>query len=286
MKKLISLVAATVVCLALSAVFTACDEERIPANTDAPASTNENTDAPASTDEAHSHAYKTEWSKDDTHHWHECEGEACSDVADKAEHVWNEGEIKTEATKDADGEKLYTCTVCQATKGESVQFSGISEEKWNQVIQTANFDNITFGYKATFTSGYTDDVGPHASVFKLDGDRMSMDGETETDPETITAAKTWYIESALAIVKNFDKFTYDKVSDSYKATENIVYTVTIMGYEATITAANVSVELNADMNIAEIACTMTQAFTENGTPTTYVLDVEFTFADYGTTVVD
>ena len=73
-------------------------------------------------DEEHTHTYKTEWSKDATHHWHACEGEDCTDVADKAEHTWNDGEITTKATAEADGVKTFTCTVCGQTKTETASY--------------------------------------------------------------------------------------------------------------------------------------------------------------------
>lgn len=108
MKKFISLLLAVCMGLSVGVMLTACDEE-------------------------HEHTYKTEWAKGTTHHWHECEGETCLEVSDKAEHTWNEGEITTDPTAEADGEKTFTCTVCNATKDEPVEFTGISEEKWQGV---------------------------------------------------------------------------------------------------------------------------------------------------------
>ena len=65
-KKFISLLLAVCMCLSVGALLTACNEE-------------------------HSHTYKTEWTYDTTHHWHECEGYDCSDVSDKAEHLFTDG---------------------------------------------------------------------------------------------------------------------------------------------------------------------------------------------------
>lgn len=59
-----------------------------------------------------------------------------------------------------------------------------------------------------------------------------------------------------------------------------------MGAEATITSKEVSVVLDANANIASIACTMIQDFVENGNPKQYTLDVTFTYSDYGTTVIE
>lgn len=69
---------------------------------------------------AHTHVAATAWSKDDTHHWHECTVNGCTEKVDKAAHAWNAGEITTPATFTSDGEKTYTCTACDKTKTESV----------------------------------------------------------------------------------------------------------------------------------------------------------------------
>jgi len=99
MKKLISIFLTVCMCFSIGMVLTSCGD-------------NEN----------HEHTYKTEWTYDDTYHWHACEGEDCTDVSDKAEHTWNDGEITTEATAEADGVKTFTCTVCGNTKTEVVKY--------------------------------------------------------------------------------------------------------------------------------------------------------------------
>ena len=263
MRKIVSILLAVGMCLSSCMMLFSCNEETQP--------------APETTEGVqHEHAYKTEWTKDATYHWHECLGETCLSVADKAEHTWNEG------TATADG-TTYACTVCGATKDEPAAIGGISEEKWDSMIQLANFDNVTFFYEATFIGG-DKEGGPYGGTFKLLSDRIIANGEVDDNPETMNAVKTWYVGSALAIADNFDLFVYDKANDCYNATENIVYSVNILGYDATITAADAIVRLDADMSIAEITCKMTQEFEEDGNPKTFILDVTFRFSDYGTTV--
>ena len=70
------------------------------------------------------HAWDTEWSKDNDHHWHKCKNANCDAVKDKAEHDWNDGEVTTPATCTTVGEKTYTCTACSATKTETIGASG------------------------------------------------------------------------------------------------------------------------------------------------------------------
>ena len=64
------------------------------------------------------HTYSSEWKFDETVHWHECMTKKHSDVADKADHTFDEGVITTPPTEAAEGVKTLTCTVCgyQKTK--------------------------------------------------------------------------------------------------------------------------------------------------------------------------
>ena len=130
MKKFTSVLLALCLCLSVCGVFAACSK-------------------------THEHSFATEWSKDATHHWHACTGEECTDVADKAEHTWNGGEITTPATAAADGVKTFTCTACGATKTESVQLrTTITEEEWATNLLVSNFTLTVEAYeKSSQTSG-------------------------------------------------------------------------------------------------------------------------------------
>ncbi|MBR2965309.1 MAG: hypothetical protein IKC34_02030 [Clostridia bacterium] len=93
----------------------------------------------------HTHTYKTDWAKDATHHWHECEDTDCNEVSEKSAHSyenattvdttkhkktcvcgaeiteahsWDNGQPITESTPDAYGSMLFTCTGCGQTKNE------------------------------------------------------------------------------------------------------------------------------------------------------------------------
>ena len=70
----------------------------------------------------HTHNFSEAWSSDETHHWHECTD--CGDIADNAEHVWNDGEVTKTPTETKAGEKTYTCEVCEKTKTEEIPATG------------------------------------------------------------------------------------------------------------------------------------------------------------------
>ena len=64
------------------------------------------------------HEFSSKWKFDETNHWHECMTKKHSDVADKADHTFNEGVVTTPATETTEGVLTLTCTVCgfQKTK--------------------------------------------------------------------------------------------------------------------------------------------------------------------------
>ena len=86
---------------------------------------------------AHDHA-ATAWSSDATYHWHDCTVSGCGEQFDKAEHVWDEGTVTTPATFTSDGEKTYTCTVCEKTKTETVtmEYIDVNFVKSDAEVQT------------------------------------------------------------------------------------------------------------------------------------------------------
>lgn len=66
------------------------------------------------------HNFSSKWEYDETSHWHECMTKKHSDVADKAEHVWDDGVVTKPAGYGVEGEKTFTCTVCRYEKTEPI----------------------------------------------------------------------------------------------------------------------------------------------------------------------
>lgn len=65
-----------------------------------------------------------DWQSDENNHWKEYT--CCQVPADKAPHNWDTGVIKTQPTCTTAGEKTFTCTVCSATRTETVSATGHS----------------------------------------------------------------------------------------------------------------------------------------------------------------
>lgn len=67
----------------------------------------------------HVHEYSAEWSKDDEGHFKVCTSDKCGATTEKTPHSWGEPVI-TEAEIGKEGSKVYTCSVCNATKLETI----------------------------------------------------------------------------------------------------------------------------------------------------------------------
>ena len=78
------------------------------------------TDEVADVGSAKGHTYSTEWTSDDTHHWHASNCGHTSETSDKETHHWGAGVVTKQPTETTEGEKTYTCDVCQKTKVDSI----------------------------------------------------------------------------------------------------------------------------------------------------------------------
>ena len=191
MKKVVSILLTVCMLLSLGVMLTACN--------------------------SHTHSYQTEWSKDDTHHWHACDGEDCPEVADKAEHSWDDGKITTEATADADGVKTYTCTVCGETKTESVKYdpkTTVTEAEWKAALAPELFDNVTLTYSMYIYDEETKQSScQDTSIIEYDGDlRKSNDRVTSNSGDMDSAELATIVGMAL---EEYSNATYDEETKQY-----------------------------------------------------------------------
>ncbi len=196
---------------------------------------------------AHKCEFSTDWSKDATHHWHACIGEECVEVADKAEHnydnacdtscntcgqtrttehTWDEGVITTKPTQAQDGVKTFTCTVCAQTRTEAVLFRGLTTEEWNAAFDSSVFNNFTYKEAAsTSGSGISMDT---ETIYKFTENNayleMTMAGdsqkETVNDKATVNELRNQLVAS-IKDLTGYNKFEYDAQTKSYKAIEAI-----------------------------------------------------------------
>ena len=67
------------------------------------------------------HAANDAWLNNDTHHWHSCVEEGCTELFDQAAHTWSEWSETKPATCKQAGENTRSCTVCGKEETETVK---------------------------------------------------------------------------------------------------------------------------------------------------------------------
>ena len=70
---------------------------------------------------AHTHKFATDWTKDETNHWHAAICEHTTEVSGKAAHSFGNWTTTKEATEEAEGTKERSCTVCGYTATEAIE---------------------------------------------------------------------------------------------------------------------------------------------------------------------
>ena len=73
----------------------------------------------ADTVSALGHSYSTEWSKDDTYHWHAATCGCDNELGSKGRHKWDSGVLQNAEGCSESAVLLYTCTECRATREEA-----------------------------------------------------------------------------------------------------------------------------------------------------------------------
>ena len=172
---------------------------------------------------------------------------------------------------------------CDDVPGEKEsEATGVTKEQWEQAVDKSTFNNVTLTYTATFSSDNVSNKGPITVEIKLDGfDAEKIDKVLEL--KEAVDARYLCTDAVVAMATDFDKYRYNAAKDCYESIDSISYTVNVMNqYEATITPTNVSIKLDESLRIAEISCHMVQSVMGMD----LILDVVFTFTDYGTTVVE
>ncbi len=170
----------------------------------------------------HKCEFSSDWSGDEAAHWHACTVGDCDKTADKADHLWDEGEITTPATQEAEGVRTYTCTVCAQEKTEAVTFTGMSENQWDSAFRSFNYRNLAYSEISTVQgSGITVDT---ESAYKFTEDcawiKVTIAGQSEEDYVTRSSEverlqlKLFRSFKALAPYENY---AYDAETKTYKA---------------------------------------------------------------------
>lgn len=175
----------------------------------------------------------------------------------------------------SEGESTPIASESTPVTSEPEEGGEVTEEEWVIATGMEQFANFTLNMDGAFDDGEVIDYS-----VKIDGDKGEMDGES-MEADEVDAVKTVFVETILAVAENFDDFTYNAEEQVFVNKANIVYDVEVLGESANITASNVKVTFNEDNRVTSISCHMVQVCDGDN----IVLDITFTFSDYGTTVV-
>lgn len=85
------------------------------------------------------------WQTDVDHHWKKCS--RCNVTDTKSPHEWDSGKVTTQPTCTTAGQKTYTCTVCSATKVETLDALGHNFAKYDAKAATCT----EIGWNTYFT---------------------------------------------------------------------------------------------------------------------------------------
>ncbi|MBR2293253.1 MAG: hypothetical protein IKA44_02955 [Clostridia bacterium] len=225
----------------------------------------------------HECTFATEWSHDDTNHWRACVGEDCVEISEKASHTWNDGEITTKATQEADGVKTYTCSVCSHTKTESVSFAGMTKDEWNLIIHPNNFKNYTLDMKMLIVTPSIDAQFNSSLIFKFTEDATYMYAQSagQTSEDTYESSSMDLAADIVAMF-DYDNFTYDAEAKLYRAKGKI----SIPWDDSEPTDATIRFE---NGKLVEMKYSYTTKDEDSGLDMDFDNTVKFT--DYGTTVI-
>ena len=107
---------------------------------------------------AHTHKFATDWTKDETNHWHAATCEHATEVSGKAAHSFGDWTVTKEATEEAEGSRERSCTVCgyKATEAiEKLAHTHKFAEEWTS-------DSTNHWHAATCGHDVTDSKAAHS----------------------------------------------------------------------------------------------------------------------------
>ena len=214
----------------------------------------------------HKCAFSTAWSTDAAAHWHACEDESCVEIADKADHTWNNGEITTEATQEADGVK-------------TVAFTGMTEDAWNAAFSADVFKNFTYNEDSKVSAPGVEVTTLATYKFTESAASMSATVAGQTQTQNVPAAELETVRAPLIDsikeLTNFEDYKYDAETKSYV----LDGTVHISSLGVDLDTASLIFE-NGKLVKLIYACKTTQ----NGIEMDVISTI--TLSDYGTTTIE
>ena len=150
------------------------------------------------------------WQTDADHHWKKCS--RCDVTDTESPHEWDSGKVTTQPTCTTAGQKTYTCTVCSATKVETLGALGHTFSKYAAKAATCT----EIGWDTYFTCtdcNYT----TYKEIAALGHDRVAHKAKAATCTEKGWNAYDTCSRCDYTTYKEIAALGHDKVSHKAKA---------------------------------------------------------------------
>ena len=150
------------------------------------------------------------WQTDADHHWKKCS--RCDVTDTESPHEWDSGKVTTQPTCTTAGQKTYTCTVCSATKVETLGALGHTFSKYAAKAATCT----EIGWDTYFTCtdcNYT----TYKEIAALGHDKVSHKAKAATCTEKGWNAYDTCSRCDYTTYKEIAALGHDKVSHKAKA---------------------------------------------------------------------
>ena len=250
----------------------------------------------------HTCSFKTEWTTDETHHWHDCEDSTCTLVSDKAEHSWEDsdtcvcGKEKPVTPDNPDNpdtpdnpENPDNPDTPNNPDEPSKPSIEVSDEQWAASLLEEKFSNVSFTYSGV-TYGY-----PQTVIVKVDGDELYEDVTIQSVAsreryifgEESKTHKNVYLNMFKSLLYEKDSYEYNEEEKSYFLAKTTESKTEYDEYYVVIKTTNSTVKFNSDGLLMSLTTTIQEDMyyypeTFHASVTT---ETSFEFYDYGTTVI-
>lgn len=167
----------------------------------------------------------------------------------------------------------------------------MNEESWEEMISAPSFENYTVRQVATIM-GYEQDT-----TIKMTKDKVLITTIFDGEPVALlytgndaAEQKRSYEELLLAILADFENFTYDAEDDVYKTESTITVSITMTVEGETITADitvnNATVSIDESGKLLSFDSDYSQLTTTPEGPVSMTTQMHMEFSNYGTTVIE
>ena len=189
---------------------------------------------------AHTHKFATEWTKDETNHWHASTCGHTTEVSEKAEHSFGDWTVTKEATEEAEGSRERSCTVCGYKAIEAIEKLAHTHKfatDWTK-------DETNHWYAATCGHDVTDSKAEHSFVnevcticeySRIPEGFVKVKGGTVTGKQNAKNYDGVFIEGRTVTLSDFYMSKYEVTQDEYRSVMT-GQKVTVSGKEYTLNA--------------------------------------------------